>query len=232
MVRPRFSIVTVLGVIALAALALALAIARRELASARWNFEQVCLETGYIDVVDPQKVYVRQLYCPAPLTWQVQLYVPPEHHLQLGIGRRLQPPDNYPAELLIETNFFHSHPGQRTHTISLVQRPDAKGAADEWLLTHYPRSGTELWLDGDYAWIDPRRHSNSPASRAGEAPHGQVREYDVDERIPLLTLRGPAASPDAAAAPPNDLVIWLESDLKRQFDKRNGRPPGDAAESD
>lgn len=210
MPRPKFTILTILLCTALVAVTLALIAARVEVAGLDEDRRRIMEEVGYIDVQDPAKVYVRELFCPAPLTWQVQVYTPPGHKLRGGMGTDLQGSwdEPYPARLLEETYFRRT--GQTRITISLFREQGV------WRVSRYYRfNGTDMRLpEEDFAWLVEQERRGSHSGQAGEPVHGPVRVYEATERIPLLILRNEATNRHSS------LMIWLEPDLKAHFKER------------
>jgi len=207
MKRPRFSIVTLLLATVLVAGALALVVSHEQLIRLEGRHAQVLRETGYLEVSDPAKVYVRELSCPAPLTWQFQIYLPPEHELSSGLGVDLNE-QGVPTRLLDSPRSGRT--GQFTLTVSLHHREG------RWRLSRYvAASGSDFRLAGnDFDWLQEQQHESGYA----RLRHGPAREYAPDESIVLLTLQ----NKDDPAPGDGSLMLWLEPDLRANYRKPTG----------
>ncbi len=212
--RLKYSISSILLIVAMVAIVVSTIVHRSAIEELERQRREIAQQTGYIEVKDPTQVHVRELFCPAPRTWQVQVYTPPGHQLMAGIGADLHADEDYPQRLLIETYFRRT--GQTTMTISLYRDKGGR-----WrFTTYYPHNGTDLVLsDGDFSWVFDRV-TNSGSG--GEPLHGPVRTYAADTRIPLVVLR------DEQHSAAGSLMVWLEPNLKQNFKSRqqNQQPTG------
>lgn len=207
----RYSVSTLLLLMTIVAIGISSILTARYIAAMRREHQKVLDQTGYIDVPDPTKVYVRELLCPAPETWQFQVYTPPGHQLMQGIGTDLLDDEDYPSRLRDES--FFRQTGQTTFTISLYQNQEGI-----WRLAkYYPRNGSDLRLEDDFSWVLEKKN-RIHAGSGGQPIHGPVREYEVGDRIPLWILR------DDEGNHPGSLIVWLEADLQAKFRSRDGNP--------
>ncbi len=218
--RPKFSVAAVLLVLAAVGVVLSTLLNHWQIAEVERQRDEIMEQTGYIDIRDPTKVYVRELFCPAPETWQVQVYTPPGHELMAGVGVDLPGDENYPRDLLNESYFRRN--GQTTITISIF-----KDRLDRWRVSmYYAFNGSNMIVSkGDFSWL-AERDSRINAGSGGEPLHGPVREYEPDQRVPLFLLRNDDATVETRDTF-GSLIVWLEPNLLKNFRARYSQEDGD-----
>ena len=208
-IKTRYSVSTLLLITTVVAMLFSTILTCRYIAHLKHHQQEVMKQTGYIDVVDPSKVYVRNLFCFFNETWKIEIYTPFEHELMWGIGTELDD-EHYPTRLLGESYFRRS--GQTTITISLFNDRN-----DRWRISrYYPYNGSNLIIPhGDFSWVLQREYRIN-AGNGGEPVHGKVRVYDIDERIPIFVLKdedGSRNSMDTSGS----IMVWFEPNLKSTF---------------
>lgn len=224
--RFKFSLSAILLVVAVVGVIVSTVLNNAHVAKMQQQQRELIEQTGYIDVDDPALVYVRELFCPAPETWQFQVYTPKDHELMAGIGTGLRDDEDYPTQLLMETYFRRN--GQTTITISVFK--DRQG---RWRVSHYyPHNGSNVIVQqGDFSWL-LERDSRINGGSTGTPLHGSVRAYRPDQRIPLLVLRNEEHNADSPGGQPSgSLMIWLEPNLQPNFRARQEKAdsnPSDA----
>ncbi len=183
MVKPQFSLSSLLLAAAIAAAAIALFMARQEIARLERQRQQIVEETGYLLVDDPTKVYLREQFSPAQSVWRYQLYLPAEHDLTWGIGYDLPPGEDYPTKLVF--SMPESQDGLQPLTISVFQQ------GDSWRVSVMrPHSGTVARVfTGDLDWLVQQEKDKYQIQPGGEPLHGPVQVFAPTECIPLLVLR-------------------------------------------
>ena len=81
-----FSLLTLLLLTTIVAMAFAVYSTRSELLQSEMLNEKLVQQTGFIELADPTQLHIRKLQYNVPLTFSFQVYAPPGHSYALNIG--------------------------------------------------------------------------------------------------------------------------------------------------
>ncbi len=120
MLIPRFSVSTLLLVVAIVALLVTLFVEKRRYAVLREHDNEVKRESGFIDVDDPTKFHLRMLKCEAHNTWQYRLFVPEDADYQVQLYYNIGTEPFFESQrIAMDPSQYTINPGQHTITVGV-----------------------------------------------------------------------------------------------------------------
>lgn len=204
----RFSIGSMLLAIAVIALLPAYNYAMTKANSLAEENEWFKKETGFIEVEDPDRLYVRELRCPFESCWQFRIGTPSDKiWIKVGTFSGAIPS----SKNVIETGKEHlivAH--DSILTLSLVEKDSGQVNLRTGFITYTGGGGrleVPIPLQIDLAAKVAGWEHHKKASRWIEdspSTHGDVNKYEANEFIPLFVIEGDG--PDTG----KKAVVYLE----------------------
>jgi hypothetical protein len=217
--RPRFSILSALLVLTIAALAVTVWRQNSEISPLRQEVRRLRQELGHLTIDDENKIYAIRVAAPDPDINRFRVYLPKNRKFVL-CSRIHTIPGRAPGQS--RKDWFASLEGSGgTSTIDSgeftidvhVDRPDVK--SDHWNLHHDINGRGGGTCGSEMPWLNDRRRWTSEA----EAGFDQQTERDADEGLVLFELRQgdlkefaggySVTSPDKTKEQPG-VMLWIE----------------------
>ena len=193
----RFSLLTLLLVMAIVALSITVAMLYVELGPLRKEVAELRTEVGRLNIEDPTKLHVMRVESDNDLEWKWRIWIPEGASYRLRSSGGSVPKQGFPTD---GGTMYLREPGE--HVIRYVIRRNPRD--DQW----YGRLQTEIGSVGSdqQPWVE---WASMSARSAG--PGSATQSFDADQRVEIIRHRvSQAKSSEDIDDPAAGFLIWLE----------------------
>ena len=240
-IRPRISLLTLLLLTAIAAMAIVIAQLWREVGPLRAEVRRLRSEVGYLTIEDPTKAYAISVPTFEENSWRWRIFLPPGRMYALNErSGRLPAPSQHPGDEWFDAVKRHGSgssssgsnlSGEFTLEAKLIKQDD------RWLLvTQFTKSdGDSSTRSGGRTSIHPDEWLSEQRSRPtrSDVPAVDQKTFDRDAPIlllhrmePLITETEGGFTSRTPEGPANGFVLWIEA----QAPEPPAKPKANAAE--
>jgi hypothetical protein len=218
--RAKFSLRTLLIVVAVICLAIGSYVVGRKLGTAEREVRKLRNETGVLTVDDPTKVHVIAVGVDEPNTWRWRLFIPKGHKYSWNIAAENIPRNKPPQKA--GTSAHSSEPYWERDNELLVTAKLRQGEDGNWRLSVEPKigdsenqmAGAALTISSEkMKWMTDGRASSTDGQVAGDRG---VSVREPEGPIILLQRRPTERQPNGNDLPsPNPMpgyMIWLKEE--------------------
>jgi hypothetical protein len=216
--RARYSLRTLLIVVAIACVAIGSYVIGTRLNEAERQLRALRTETGHLTIDDRSKVHVIRVDMDEPETWRWRMFIPQGHRYSWNLADEAIPEDDVPKKAGIKA--FSNEPYWERDNEVLVTARLRRAEDGDWRLSVESRIGDSKYqMSGGTLKIPAEKleWNTEGASTDGRvAGSAGVKLFDPQGPIILLQRRPLGLQPDGTYGPsPNPMpgfMIWLKEE--------------------
>jgi hypothetical protein len=196
-IRPRFSLLTILLLMALVACAITIWQLWREVGPLRAEVRRIRDEVGVLSIDDPSKIHAIQVRTDNELTWKWRIWLPENRAIVVRSSDGDVPWEGFPDG---GGSIWIRDPGEHVIEYRITRDP----RDDEWYGTLSANSGSVG--KNQHPWV-MWKSSSKTSSGVGKS----TRSFAADQRIELFRYRVSQPNDGRQPADPTaGFMIWLE----------------------